>query len=164
MTESDDSNRSRPSGGNQVTVERVIPAPADEIFELLANPARHHDLDGSGHVQSPKGDVVRLQLGSSFSMAMRMGVPYTMVSTVIEFDEGRRIAWQTCGPTAIGRFFGGRIWRYELEPSGDGTMVRETWDISQESPITRPLVRTGASATRRAMEATLERIEKLLAP
>ncbi len=64
-------------------------------------------------------------------MAMRVGVPYTMVSKVIEFDEGRRIAWQTRGPTALGRFFGGRIWRYELTPSGDDTLVRETWDISQ---------------------------------
>ncbi|HET9731053.1 MAG TPA: SRPBCC family protein [Acidimicrobiales bacterium] len=148
---------------DRVTVERFIPAPAQAIFDLLADPARHRDLDGSGHVLSPKAASDRLAPGRSFAMSMRMGVPYSMVSTVVEFEEGRRIAWQTHGPTAVGRFFGGRIWRYELEPAAGGTVVRETWDISKESPLTRPLVRPAAKATRRDMEATLARIEKLLA-
>jgi uncharacterized protein YndB with AHSA1/START domain len=147
---------------DQVSVERLIPAPAEAIFELLASPARHHELDGSGHVQRPKGAPDRLSQGSSFSMAMRMGVPYSMVSTVIEFEEGRRIAWQTHGPTAIGRYVGGRIWRYELEPTEGGTLVRETWDISKESFLTRPMVKTAAEQTRRDMEATLATIEKIV--
>ncbi|HMC38167.1 MAG TPA: SRPBCC family protein, partial [Acidimicrobiales bacterium] len=121
------------------------------------------DLDGSGHVQALKGPGSRLSMGSSFRMAMRMGVPYSMVSTVIEFEEGRRIAWQTFGPTALGRFFGGRVWRYELEPVDSGTLVKETWDISQESPLTRRMVRTATEATARDMAATLQRIERLLA-
>ena len=148
---------------DQVSVERFIPAPPEAIFDLLAQPARHHELDGSGHVQMAKRTPDRLSKGSSFSMAMRMGVPYTMVSTVIEFEEGRRIAWQTHGPTAIGRFVGGRIWRYELEPMDGGTMVRETWDISQESFLTKPMVRTAAEQTRKDMEATLATIEKIVA-
>jgi uncharacterized protein YndB with AHSA1/START domain len=147
---------------DQVSVERLIPAPAEAIFDLLADPARHHELDGSGHVQAPKAAPTRLSMGSSFSMDMRMGVPYRMVSTVIEFDEARRIAWQTRGPTAIGRFVGGRIWRYELEPEDGGTLVRETWDISQESKVTRPMVRGAAEQTRRDMETTLATIEKIV--
>ena len=95
-------------------------------------------------------------------MSMRMGVPYRMVSTVIDFEEGRRIAWQTYGPTALGRFFGGRIWRYELEPADGGTLVRETWDIAQESFFTKPMVRMAAEQTRRDMEATLATIEKIV--
>ena len=148
---------------DQVSVERLIPAPAEAIFDLLANPARHHELDGSGHVQLPKSTPERLTKGSSFRMAMRMGVPYSMVSTVIEFDEGRRIAWQTRGPTAIGRYVGGRIWRYELEPADGGTLVRETWDISQESFFTKPMVRTAAAQTEKDMAATLARIEEIVA-
>ena len=35
---------------------------------------------------------------------------------------------------------GGRIWRYELEPVDGGTLVRETWDISQEASLSKPLV------------------------
>ena len=65
-------------------------------------------------------------------MSMKMGVPYSMVNTVVEFEENRRIAWQT-RPDRFGQLVGGRIWRYELEPVDGGTLVRETWDISQES-------------------------------
>jgi uncharacterized protein YndB with AHSA1/START domain len=145
-----------------VTVERLIPAPAEAIFELLVHPDRHRDIDGSGAVRDPKGDAPRLQLGSRFGMSMRMGVPYSMVSTVVEFEEGRRIAWQTTGPGRVGSRFGGRIWRYELIPTDAGTLVRESWDISREAPVTRPLVRFGGKHTRRNMETTLERIEQLV--
>jgi hypothetical protein len=72
------------------------------------------------------------------------------------------VAWQTTGPGSIGSHVGGRIWRYELEPVDDGTLVRESWDISQESAFTRPIVRRGAGQTRQNMAATLERIEKLV--
>jgi uncharacterized protein YndB with AHSA1/START domain len=146
-----------------VSVERVIPAPASEIFELLVNPARHRDIDGSGTVRDPKGETVeRLELGSQFGMSMVMGVPYSMRSTVVELEPDRRIAWQTRGHGTLGRSFGGRIWRYELEPVEGGTLVRESWDITQESALTKPLVRRGAKATAKNMAATLERIEEIL--
>ena len=77
------------------TVERVIPAPPEKIFDLLADPDRHHDIDGSGTVREAKHSPGRLALGDTFGMSMKMGVPYSMVSTVIELDENRRIAWQT---------------------------------------------------------------------
>ena len=76
----------------------------------------------------------RLALGSTFGMSMKMGIPYSMVSTVVEFDENRRIAWQTRGP-GDRQARGGRIWRYELEPVDGGTLVRESWDITQESAL-----------------------------
>ena len=146
-----------------VSVERVIHAPAQAIFDLIADPNRHPEIDGSGAVRRTRGSAERLGLGSTFGMSMRMGLPYAMESRVVEFDEPKRIAWQTTGPTRIGRHFGGRIWRYELEPVEDGTLVRETWDISQESPFTRPLIRRLApAATAKNMEATLERIEGIL--
>jgi uncharacterized protein YndB with AHSA1/START domain len=145
-----------------VTVERRIEAPPEAIFDLLVQPDRHRDIDGSGTVRDPKGEADRLQMGSKFGMSMHMGVPYSMVSTVIEYEENRTLAWQTTGPGAIGGRFGGRIWRYELEPVEGGTVVRESWDIRQESPLSRPLVRRGANHTRKNMAATLERIEKLV--
>jgi uncharacterized protein YndB with AHSA1/START domain len=144
------------------TVERVIAAPPEAIFELLVDPSRHRDIDGSGTVRDAKGEPQRLELGSKFGMSMRMGVPYSMVSTVIEYEENRRVAWQTHGPTRIGAYVGGRIWRYELEPVDGGTLVRESWDISSESAMTKPLVRNGASKTRESMAATLARIDELV--
>lgn len=146
-----------------VSVERFIASPPEPIFELLVDPARHRDIDGSGTVQGAKGGSERLTLGSTFGMSMRLGVPYSMVNTVVEYEENRRLAWQTRGPSLMGRFVGGRIWRYELEPAEGGTLVKESWDISQESPFTKPLVkRTAGSATRKNMAATLERIERLV--
>ena len=144
------------------TVERVIPAPPEAIFELLADAHRHRDIDGSGTVQGVKGQPEPLSLGSTFGMSMKMGMPYSMVSTVIEFEPNRRLAWQTRGPTAIGKYVGGRIWRYELEPVDGGTRVRESWDITQESFFTKPLVRRGGAETRKNMAATLERIEEIV--
>ena len=143
------------------TVERVIPAPPEKIFDLLADPRRHPEIDGSGSVRRATAGPERLSLGSRFGMAMKLGVPYSMESEVIEFDENRRIAWQTRPPTPLGkRVAGGRIWRYELEPTDGGTRVRETWDISQER--TKFLVRPAGRRTRDAMAATLERIETLV--
>ncbi len=143
------------------TVERVIAAPPEAIFELLVDPRRHRDIDGSGTVRDARGEPERLKLGSRFGMSMKIGLPYSMVSTVIEYEENRRIAWQTRGPTAIGRRVAGRIWRYEIEPVAGGSLVRETWDLSEESALTKPFARMGAAHTRKNMEQTLARIEEL---
>lgn len=146
-----------------VSVERFIPAPASKIFDLIADPSRHPDIDGSGTVRRAKAGSERLQLGSTFGMSMKMGLPYSMVSTVIEYEEDRRLAWQTRGPSPIGSLVGGRIWRYELEPRDGGTLVRETWDITQESVLTKLGARTAAKKTPLNMAATLERIADLVA-
>jgi uncharacterized protein YndB with AHSA1/START domain len=150
--------------GDVVSVEKVISAPADAIFALLADPARHPDIDGSGAVKQAKADAPeRLALGSTFGMSMRLGIPYSMVNTVIEFEDDRRIAWQARPPGFVGRFSAGRIWRYELEPVEGGTRVKESWDLSEDKQ--RMLLRLGGlpDKTRHNMEKTLDRIEKLTA-
>lgn len=109
-----------PSGSMVVSESRLVAAPAADIFDLLADPRRHHEIDGSGSVQSAQQDApARLSLGATFGMSMRLGVPYRITNTVVEFEEGRRIAW---------RHFGGHIWRYVLEPTDGGTMVTEQFD------------------------------------
>jgi uncharacterized protein YndB with AHSA1/START domain len=149
------------SNGDVETVERLIPAPPDKIFELLVDPSQHRVIDGSGTVRDVKGSSERLTLGSKFGMSMKMGIPYSMVSEVIEFEPDRRIAWQSRPPSSIGaRFGGGRIWRYELEPVEGGTLVRESWDISQEK--IKAIVRPARKRTRESMEKTLARIEEIV--
>jgi uncharacterized protein YndB with AHSA1/START domain len=143
------------------TVERTIPAAPEAIFELLADPRRHHEIDGSGTVQQVKDAPPRLGPGARFAMSMRFGMPYSMMNEVVEFEEGRRIAWQTRPPGRWAqKFVGGRIWRYELEPVDGGTRVRETWDISQEK--LKLLVVPMRGRTRKGMEGTLERIEEIV--
>jgi uncharacterized protein YndB with AHSA1/START domain len=146
-----------------VSVERLIPAPPEKIFDLLADPARHRDIDGSGTVRDPKAGSERLALGSKFGMSMKMGLPYSMTNEVIDFDENRRIAWQTRAPASwAAKLGGGRIWRYDLEPADGGTLVRETWDISQEAALTKPIVKRGRAHTVTNMEKTLARIQEIV--
>jgi hypothetical protein len=148
-----------------VTVERTIKADPAVIFALLADPSRHCEIDGSGSVRDAKAGSEKLAMGSKFGMSMKLGAKYSTINEVIEFDEPKRIAWQTRPPSSLGgRLFGGRIWRYELEPTEAGTIVRESWDISQEKQPVRSVLRTGPSRdhTRKSMDATLEKIEALV--
>jgi uncharacterized protein YndB with AHSA1/START domain len=143
------------------TVERLIPAPAEKIFELLADPSRHAEIDGSGTVVRSKEGSQRLALGSKFGMSMKAGLPYSMVSTVVELEPNRRIAWQTRPAQSYMRWLaGGRVWRYELEPAEGGTLVRESWDITQEAH--RRAVRPLRSKVVDSMTKTLQRIEEIV--
>jgi hypothetical protein len=151
-----------PNTNNVETVERVIHAPASVIFDLLADPRRHPEIDGSGTVRETKPGVAeRLSLGSEFGMSMQYGLKYSMVSKVVEFEENRRIAWQSRPPSSFGaKLAGGRIWRYDIEPVEGGTRVRESWDISQEK--IKAIVRPARKKTKKSMEKTLARIEEIV--
>jgi uncharacterized protein YndB with AHSA1/START domain len=147
---------------DSVSVERVIAAPADQIFDLLVDPARHLDIDGSGTVQGARSGGRRLALGDAFGMDMKLGASYSTRNEVVELVENRRIAWRTLAPFPLTLLFTGRTWRYELEPVEGGTLVRETWDISTEAWPGRQAVRRMAGSTRRNMERTLTRIEEIV--
>jgi uncharacterized protein YndB with AHSA1/START domain len=138
-----------------ITVERVIPAPAQEIFDLLADPAMHPVLDGSGTVnRSQDGNPDRLSVGARFGMGMRAIGPYRVRNKVSEFEEGRRIAWH---------HFANNVWRYELEPADGGTRVRESFDYSKGRFPAFALKRLGfLERNGPAMEKTLENIERYL--
>ena len=149
--------------GDVVAVERVIPAGPSAVFALVADASRHPDIDGSGTViQVKPGAPEHLSLGATFGMSMHFGIGYSMVSTVIEYEQDRRIAWQSRPKGFAGKFAGGRIWRYELEPVEGGTLVRESWDISRDHQ--RMLLRRGpvAKQTTGSMTKTLERIEEIV--
>jgi hypothetical protein len=148
--------------GDVVTTEKVIHASPEAIFALLADASRHPDIDGSGTVKAAKsGAPQRLSLGATFGMSMKMGIGYSMVNTVIEFEDNRRIAWQARPPGFIGRISAGRIWRYELEPVDGGTRVRESWDVSQDKQ--RSMLKLGGmpKKTETNMAKTLDRIAEL---
>ena len=144
---------------DQVHVERVIEAPASAIFAVVADASRHQEIDGSGTVQGVKQPGEPLRLGSEFGMSMKMGVPYSTKNVVVEFEQDRLIAWKTTG---LGGLIGGRIWRYELEPAGDGTLVRETWDVSEDKQ--KFFLKKGSMPdnTGKAMTKTLKRLAELL--
>ena len=75
-----------------VSVERVIAASPDAIFEVLADPTRHPEIDGSGSVKKVReGTPQRLALGADFGMDMKIGMPYRVQNEVVEFEEDRKI-------------------------------------------------------------------------
>jgi uncharacterized protein YndB with AHSA1/START domain len=153
--------------GDTVSVERVIKASPDKIFALLADAGKHASFDGSDSVNHASQDSVPLSAGAKFGMAMRgrkqtLFLPYRTTNTVIEYEPDRRIAWKT---TFLGGRVGGRIWRYELQaaPEGtDGTLVRETWDVSQDKQ--KRMITSGSipQQTENGMRATLDRIAELV--
>ena len=104
-----------------ISTSRLIPAPAAEIFELLARPARHVLIDGSGSIRGVQpGTPERLSAGAKFGMEMQIGLPYKILNQVVEFEEGRLISW---------RHFAGHVWRYRLDPVDDHTTaVTEEFD------------------------------------
>ena len=117
---------------HDVTGVTLISAPAEVVFAILADPRQHARIDGSGTVRGAASGPDRLALGSTFGMDMRVGAPYRIRNRVVEFEEGRLIAW---------RHFGTHRWRYELEPVADGTRVTETWDVSRCSTAVRVALR-----------------------
>jgi uncharacterized protein YndB with AHSA1/START domain len=151
--------------GYVLSVDRVIDAPAAALFSVVADANRHAEIDGSGSLVKAKPDSPQaLTMGSTFGMSMKAGVPYSMSNTVIEFEPGRRIAWQTVFAGRLGRFIGGRIWRYEFEPVDGGTKVTETWDISHDKQrviLKRvgPLVNETAAGMRRTLDRLAEVVD-----
>lgn len=132
-----------------------VGAPPAEVFALLVDPRRHHEFDGSRTLREAVDGPERLALGSTFGMRMRWGLPYRIRNTVVEFEEGTRIAW---------RHVGRHVWRYELAAVPGGTLVTETFDYRAAiSPALLELF-DAPRHNRRSIEATLARISARFGP
>ena len=141
-----------------LSVERTIHAAPQAIFALLSDAGKHQSFDGSGTVQGTSSPSHPLELGSTFGMSMKMGLPYSTKNTVVELEPDRRIAWQTTGFFGL---VGGRIWRYELEPiDDDETLVRETWDLSQDRQAFLIKRSTMPATTEKNLRRTLDRLAR----
>jgi hypothetical protein len=130
----------------------VIPVEPQRVFDIVANPAMHPVIDGSGSVRkSHDGNPTRLSLGAKFGVDMRLGAPYAITNKVIEFEEGRRIAW---------RHWAGHVWRYVFEPTEGGTKVTEQWDASRRPLVAKLFYRLSRFPDRNdaGIRATLRRL------
>ena len=107
-----------------VSASRDIAADAATIFELIADPAQQPRWDGNDNLAvAAAGQRVRA-VGDVFVMGLTMGA--NRENHVVEFAEGRRIAWK---PSEPGLPQPGHLWRWELEPIDDGhTRVTHTYD------------------------------------
>jgi hypothetical protein len=160
----------------RLEVSRRIKAPAAVIFEILANPQRHMDFDGSDMLRGADINRPISDVGDTFTMKMhRLGRDYLMINHVVEFEPDRRISWEpapgdlpTAGgdPSKVGIPAGYR-WAYRLTPDGDdATVVTEVFDCGSEENR-QSLLRedgewiNGNNSVLESMAASLERLETI---
>jgi hypothetical protein len=114
-----------------LTATRTIHASATDIFDLLTNPDRHADFDGSGFVRSASKAQRIAKVGDSFRMNMEgdhMGGEYQMDNHVSGLQHNALVAWK---PAPAGTEPPGWEWLYELKSAGsDATEVSLTYDWS----------------------------------
>ena len=140
-----------------VTARREVAAPAEVIFGLIADPARQPEWDGNENLaEAPSGQRVHA-VGDVFTMSITQGG--VRENHVVEFEEGRRIAWR---PSDVGQEPPGHLWRWELEPvdgRGAPTLVTHTYDWSQLTDENR-LVRARATTADKLL-ASIDRLAAL---
>jgi uncharacterized protein YndB with AHSA1/START domain len=140
------------ASSDTVSAERVIAAPARAIFDILADPAKHSVIDGSGTVTATRTQQ-RLALGEAFGMSMHHRLSYKTNPIVTEFEEGRVVAWRNKG---------GPTWRYELFPAEGSTRVVETYDLATMRGAALIKLIGMAKRTQQNMAKTLERLDRLV--
>ena len=132
-----------------VRAAREIGASADRIFELIADPEQQPRWDGNDNLkEAAPGQRVRT-VGDVFTMRLKRGG--IRDNRVVDFVEGRRIAW--C-PAVQGKSPPGHLWAWELEPLGPSrTRVTHTYDWTEL---------TDRSRLPRARETTAEKLQASL--
>lgn len=129
-----------------VSATATIAAPTETVFAMIADPANHAAIDGTGWVVEPLDRQPLTASGQIFRMAMyHAGHPngtYEMANLVQAFDPPHAISWKPGYDPGDGVLrFGGWIWRYDLSPLGPSeTRVRLSYDWSAVSEEVR---RTG---------------------
>jgi uncharacterized protein YndB with AHSA1/START domain len=138
-----------------VSASREVGASAGRIFELIADPAQQPGWDGNDNLsEAPSGQRVRA-VGEVFTMTTTKG--QVRENHVVEFDEGRLIAWRPAEPD---RDPPGHLWRWQLEPvDSSRTRVTHTYDWTELTDENR-LPRARAT-TADKLRASLDRLGAL---
>jgi uncharacterized protein YndB with AHSA1/START domain len=139
-----------------VSASREIAVGAERIFELIADPAQQPRWDGNDNLaEAPPGQRIGTE-GDVFTMTLTKDGK-VRENHVVEFEEGRLIAWRPAEP---GKEPPGHLWRWELEPIGASrTRVTHTYDWAQLTDQTR-LPRARAT-TEDKLRASLDRLAAL---
>lgn len=135
-----------------VSASRRVAAPAAAIFELIADPARQPEWDGNDNLaQAVPGQRVR-GVGEVFVMTLTHGP--VRENHVVEFDEGRLIAWRPAEP---GSAPPGHLWRWQLDPVEDAaTVVTHTYDWTELSDPSR--LERARATTADKLRASIDRL------
>ena len=138
-----------------VMVAREVAASSERIFELIADPAEQPRWDGNENLkEAAPGQRVRV-VGEVFTMRLTTGS--VRENHVVDFVEGRRIAWK---PAEVGKAPPGHRWAWELEPLlPSRTLVTHTYDwtgLTDEQRVPR-----ARATTAEKLQASLDRLAVL---
>src|SRR5829696_5713597 len=143
-------------------VQRMIPAEARVIFDLLRSPHGHVAIDSSGMLQGATGEPASA-VGDTFVIHMDrealgdlpMG-KYDVIVTITAYEQDRFITWEVSGENfpSIGHYYG-----YRLEPVEGGTLVTSIYDWSQVPDKWKP-EGTWPIVPESALKATLGILER----
>lgn len=121
----------------------IIDVRAEDIFAVLADPAQHAAIDGTGWVREPVDSKPLAEAGQIFRMTMfhpnHPDGTYRTVNRIQVFDPPNTIAWEPGYVTDEGGLgFGGWVWRYDLtSTSPSETKVTLSYDWSAVSDVVR---------------------------
>jgi uncharacterized protein YndB with AHSA1/START domain len=135
-----------------VTASCEVAADSETIFELIADPANQPRWDGNDDLATAAAGQRIHAVGAVFAMTLTRGT--VRENHVVEFDEGRHIAWKPADP---GQPPAGHLWRWELEPlEATRTRVTHTYDWSGLTDQNRfPRAR---ATTAEKLQASLDRL------
>jgi len=138
-----------------VSFTREVAASASVIFELIADPSNQPLWDGNDNLtEAAPGQRVH-QVGDSFLMTNTSGK--VRENHIVDFEEGRRIAWR---PSEVGVTPPGHEWRWHLEPLGeDLTLVTHIYDWTDLSDPKR--VPKAQATTADNLAASVDRLAEL---
>jgi uncharacterized protein YndB with AHSA1/START domain len=140
-----------------ISYERVIEAQPGRHFVMIADPAVQPRWDGNDNLGSAAdGQRVRA-VGDVFVMTLSRGA--VRENHVVEFEEGRRIAWRPAEP---GQRPPGHLLRWELVPlDGSRTLIRHTYDWSELTDPQR--FERARATTAERLRASVDRLAALIA-
>jgi uncharacterized protein YndB with AHSA1/START domain len=134
------------------SASRELRATSDRIFELIADPSRQPEWDGNDNLAHAASGQRVHAVGDIFTMTLTTGS--VRENHVVEFVEGRRIAWKPAEP---GKAPIGHLWRWELKPIDEArTLVVHTYDwtnLQDESRLER-----ARSTTTERLAASIDRL------
>ncbi|MFP5072779.1 SRPBCC family protein [Pseudonocardia nantongensis] len=124
---------------DQMSVTRTVQATPQQLFALLADPARHQEIDGAGMLRGAEGASSISGVGDEFVMNMHNDAlgDYRMKNTITAYEQDRKIGWAPAlhpidgytdklGDTRAE----GHTYTWKLEPEGGGTRVTQIYDWS----------------------------------
>jgi uncharacterized protein YndB with AHSA1/START domain len=146
-----------------ISEQRHVPASPDEVYAVVADPAVMATLSPECYRVRWLGDATVPRVGARFRGFNRNGAfRWWTTATVTAADPERRFAYRV---SMLG--IAVADWSYDLQPAGDGTLVRES-TTDHRSPLLAATsvlgtgVRDRETRNREGMRTTLERLAALV--